>query len=255
MVVEAESEGREVRIEQVRELQRSLSLSPYQAPYRVALLRNLQDATPSAQNALLKTLEEAPAKVILLVTAASPESLLPTIVSRCEVMRLRPLPLETVAAYLHARMGLPEPQARLLAHLSGGRPGYALRLHDDPAALERRQGLLEAVPDLLKRTRRGRFAYIDLLMRERDKQRQMMRLALETWSSFWRDVLLVVSQAQAPLTNLDRAGEIQAIAGRVDLATAHRLVSRIDDALQNLDRNANVRLLGEVLLLDWPYLQ
>jgi len=253
--VEAESEGREIRVEQVRELQRSLSLAPYQAPFRVALLRNLQDATPSAQNALLKTLEEAPAKVILLVTAASPESLLPTIVSRCEVMRLRPLPLETVAAHLHARVGLPEPQARLLAHLSGGRPGYALRLHDDPAVLERRQGLLEAVPDLVKRTRRGRFAYIDLLMRERDKQRQVMRLALETWSSFWRDVLLVVSQAQAPLTNLDRTSEIQAIAAQVDLTTAHRLVSRIDDALQNLDRNANVRLLGEVLLLDWPYLQ
>ena len=66
----------------------------------MALFLRFQEANPNAANALLKTLEEAPAHVILLLTADTAEQLLPTITSRCEILRLRPLPVETVEAYL-----------------------------------------------------------------------------------------------------------------------------------------------------------
>ncbi|MBA4379780.1 MAG: DNA polymerase III subunit delta', partial [Anaerolinea sp.] len=93
-VVQAEKEGGVLKVEQIRELQHSLSLAPYQGKYRLALFLRFQEANPNAANALLKTLEEAPAQVILLLTADNAEQLLPTIVSRCEVMRLRPLSVE-----------------------------------------------------------------------------------------------------------------------------------------------------------------
>jgi DNA polymerase-3 subunit delta' len=102
-ILQSDTDNRTIKVEVVRELQRSLSLSPYQASYRVALLLRFQDATPSAQNALLKTLEEAPPRVILLMTADSPDVLLPTIVSRCEVLRLRPLAAERLESELRAR--------------------------------------------------------------------------------------------------------------------------------------------------------
>ena len=104
-VVQAEREGGILKVEQVRELQQTLSLMPYEAAYRVALLLRFQEANANAQNALLKTLEEAPARVVLLLTADSPESLLPTIASRCEVLRLRPLAVERLESELLARRG------------------------------------------------------------------------------------------------------------------------------------------------------
>jgi DNA polymerase-3 subunit delta' len=89
-IIQAEEVGGTLKVDQVRELQRSLNLAPYQARYRVALLLRFEEAHPSAANALLKTLEEPASQVILILTASSPDALLPTVVSRCEVFRLRP---------------------------------------------------------------------------------------------------------------------------------------------------------------------
>src|SRR5512143_2539382 len=121
-VIQAESEGGVLKIDQVREVLRTVTLKPFQAPYRMAVFLRFQEANANAQNALLKTLEEPPAHALLLLTADNAEQLFPTIVSRCEVLRLRPLPVREVAEFL-AVQGTPPDQARLLAHLSGGRPG------------------------------------------------------------------------------------------------------------------------------------
>ena len=125
-----------LKVDQVRAVQHSLSLRPYQAKYRVALFLRFQEANDNAANALLKTLEEAPAHAILLLTADTPEQLLPTIISRCEVLRLRALPISAIESDLLER-GVDEERARLLAHISGGRPGYARRLVDDLTLLEK----------------------------------------------------------------------------------------------------------------------
>ena len=97
-IVAPETNGGMIKVDQIRDLQRSLILTPYEAKYRIALLLNFQRANANAQNALLKTLEEAPRKVILLLTADSTESLLPTISSRCEILRLRPTSIETLTS-------------------------------------------------------------------------------------------------------------------------------------------------------------
>ena len=86
-------DGGTLKIDEIRELQRDLSLSPYEGRYRVAMLCNFERATTSAANALLKTLEEPAEQVVLILTAIDPGGLLPTIVSRCQVLALRALPL------------------------------------------------------------------------------------------------------------------------------------------------------------------
>ena len=127
-VVQAERVGSVLRADQVRDLLPSLSLAPYQARYRFALFLRFEEANHFAANALLKTLEEPPERVILVLTAESAESLLPTIVSRCEMIRLRALNLDTLTTGLQDRWGIPAEDARLFAHLSNGRAGYALKL-------------------------------------------------------------------------------------------------------------------------------
>ncbi len=246
-VVQAETEGGTLKVDQVREVQRSLSLKPYQSKYRVALFLRFQEANDNAANALLKTLEEAPAHAILLLTADSPEQLLPTINSRCEILRLRPLPIEAVTADLIYR-GVDEERARLLAHISGGRPGYARRLVDDVTLLEKRDERLNDLQTLLPAARVEKFSYADKLSKDKDAMRQ----AITIWLSYWRDVMLRVAGAETPLINVDRNMEIEFLAGRLNLSTARRVVSDLENALEKMDRNVNSRLLAEVLLMDWP---
>lgn len=240
-------EGGTLRVDQIREVQRTLNLKPYQSQYRVAIFLRFQEANDNAANALLKTLEEAPAHAILILTADTPEQLLPTINSRCEILRLRPLPIEAVASDLIER-GLDEDRARLLAHISGGRPGFARRLVDDVTVLEKREERLNDLQTLLPAPRVEKFSYAEKLAKDKDAMRQ----TLFVWLSYWRDVLLRVAGAESPLINIDRNMEIEFLAGRLDLSSARKAVSAHEETLEKLERNVNARLLAEILLLDLP---
>jgi DNA polymerase-3 subunit delta' len=163
-------------VDQIREVQRTLNLKPYQSQYRVAVFLRFQEANDNAANALLKTLEEAPAHAILILTADTPEQLLPTINSRCEILRLRPLPIEAVTADLIER-GLDEDRARLLAHISGGRPGFARKLVDDVTVLEKREERLNDLQTLLPAARVEKFSYAEKLAKDKDVMRQTIGMA------------------------------------------------------------------------------
>lgn len=247
-IVEADQKGGTLKVDQIRELQRSLSLAPYQARYRVAVLLRFEEANPNAANALLKTLEEPAPQVIMMITAESSESLLPTIVSRCEVLRLRPLSLETTAQGLQARWGLPPEEARLLAHLSGGRPGYALHLHQSPEQMEARISWLNDHFHLLKANRVERFAYAESLARDRDR----LRGTLQVWLSLWHDVLLRTSGSTVPLANLDCSEQIDSLSAHCDLNISYQMVSNLERTFELLEHNVNARLAVEVLMLDLP---
>jgi DNA polymerase-3 subunit delta' len=258
IVTQAEAEGKTLKVEQVREARRTLMLKPYQSRFRVALFPRFQETSDGAANALLKTLEEAPSYAVLILTADSPEQLLPTIVSRCEVLHLRPLPVEKVEAFIEERItqarsqvGEPpgaEAGARLIAHVSGGRPGYAVRLLEDPSALAFRAERLADLQSMLSGTRARRFSYAEKLAGDKEGLRSTLLL----WLSFWRDVLLSVGGAATQPANIDRVQEINALAKRLPLAEARRVVSDLEQAVRRLDANVNPRLLAEILLLDWP---
>jgi DNA polymerase-3 subunit delta' len=247
-VVQSEQRGAILKVDQVRELQHSLALAPYEARFRVALLLRFEEANPSAANALLKTLEEPPAQVILILTAESVESLLPTIVSRCEVLRLRPLPLEEVSLGLQQRWGLEKEEAHLLAHISGGRPGFALALHSHPDRMAQRNAWLDDLHNLLRLSRVERFEYAEPASKEKDALRDL----LEVWASCWRDVLLQASNADASLANPDRSDETREIAAYFGLETAYRVLSDLERTQNMLEHNINTRLAFEVFLLDLP---
>jgi DNA polymerase-3 subunit delta' len=246
-VIQAETQGGILKVDQIREVRRTLTFKPYQSKYRVAIFLRFQEANDNAANALLKMLEEAPSYAVLILTADSPEQLLPTIVSRCEVLRLRPLKIEEVKQDLENR-GIERDQANLIAHISGGRPGYARQLIESESLLEKREERLNDLQSLIAASRVEKFAYADKLARDKESMRQ----AILIWLSYWRDVMLRAAQAGTPLVNVDRNVEIEDLAGRLDLSAARRVVSGLEDVLEKMERNVNSRLLAEVLLLDLP---
>lgn len=254
-VVRAENETL-LGIDAIRDLRRRLALSSFGGSWRVALLTDFQDATIEAQNALLKTLEEPAPKVVLIVLALQADLLLATIVSRCEVLGLRPVPAGSIAAALEAR-GETAERARLLAALSGGRPGLALRLASDQEALDLRSKQLDDLRRLLGASRAAQFAFAEALAgRRRDleleaKRREALSV-LETWLSLWRDALLVASGAEVTLANPDRAAEAERLAESVGLEGARQALAAVDRTLDAVRRNANLQLALETLFLDLP---
>jgi DNA polymerase-3 subunit delta' len=253
IVVQAEEGSRVLRIEQVREVQRSLALAPYEARYKIALFLNFQETLASVPNAMLKTLEEPPPRVIIMLTADDPDNLLPTITSRCEVIRLRPLPAEIVADGLQNVWGMPAEQARLLAYVSGGLPAVAVRMNSHPEILELRKQWLEDFCHMLKSSRADKFAFAAQVAKE---NKESIPNQLRAWTSLWRDVVLTVSGSSVPLVNLDWTTQIGEMAGQIDLDEAYLFLSLLERGINRIEHtNINLQLALEATLLDLPHLQ
>jgi len=173
--------------------------------------------------------------------------LLPTIVSRCEVLRLRPLRIDQVKRALEDK-GYEANQAKWIAHISGGRFGTALRLITSEALMVEREERLNDLQSLISASRVEKFAYADKLSRDKESMRQ----AILIWLSYWRDVMLRAAQVRTPLVNIDRNLEIEDLASRMDLSSARRVVVDLENTLEKMDGNVNPKLLAEVLLLDLP---
>ena len=247
-IVESERVGANLKIEQVRGLQRQLNLTPVEGRWQVAILRRFEEATTSAANALLKTLEEPSPYVVLTVLASDADRLLPTIVSRCQRVPLRPLPVPVVQQALVERWNATPEQAELLAYLSGGRLGWAVRTLNDKTALQRRTERLDGLDRLLGASTVERFRYAEKLARDPVATQE----TLDLWIGWWRDVLLLAAEASAPLTNADRQSALRGHARRFGVEQSAAMIAALRSTSDQLRRNANPRLTLEVLMLNLP---
>jgi DNA polymerase-3 subunit delta' len=236
-----------IKIDEIRDVLRSVTLSPVEASHRVLIISRFDQATPSAANALLKTLEEPPSTVVLLLTANRTDQLLPTIVSRCQVIPLRLLPVSEVVAVLRER-GLDQERAELLGSLSQGRIGWALSAARDERVLLDREKALEGIISMAHGSYVERFAWAESLSRKPERVDDMLR----TLASWWRDVLLVAAGSGAPIANVDRKATLVEWADRYDIEMIKDALRSIHDTVWRIERNANLRLALEVLMLDLP---
>jgi len=237
-----------IKIDQIRELQREISLSPFAGRWRVYILCNFQKATPEAANCLLKTLEEPPPRVVLILTAIQAEMLLPTIVSRCQVLNLRPLPVDQVQRALQAHWGIELRQASLLARLSGGRIGWAIEASSNDALLRKREKYLVALEQALCQGRTGRMSLAQQLSREP----QVLPDVFDLWQSWWRDLMLAKSGNAHALTNIDREQMVLNEAQHYTLGEIWACLRAIQRAAQQVKQNVSPRLALAVLFLRMP---
>jgi len=251
-VVRTEEGGRILRVEQIRELGRFLSLAPYEVPFKVAILINFEEANDNAANALLKTLEEPAPKSIIILTADSGESLLPTIVSRCEMIRLRPLAASSFYEKLQGKGDMPAAEIKFLAHLSGGCPGSALAMmkvpDEKPDRITIRNTWLDEHARLLEASRVERFTFADGISGKKDQLSQ----TLAVWLSLWRDILLRSSGSHVALSNIDRMEEIVSFSDQLELETVQNTVENIQQTIELLLMNVNPKLAIENLMLKLP---
>src|SRR6478752_2599514 len=131
-VIEPEKGKRALGIDIVREMIRMASLAPTEGRWRIFVIPEIERMLLPSMNSLLKTLEEPAPQVILLLTSSEPETLLPTVLSRCQIVPMLPLTPEEVTQALQTQWELPEDDARALAALANGRLGWAVRAAEKP---------------------------------------------------------------------------------------------------------------------------
>ncbi|MCX7851867.1 MAG: DNA polymerase III subunit delta' [Caldilineales bacterium] len=239
--------GGTLKVEAVRDVIREAQLSPVEAPYKVFILCEFDRATAAAANALLKTLEEPSATTRLLLTSSRPAGLLPTIVSRCQVLNLRPVPTATIAAALQDDWGVAPEQAALLAGLSGGRPGWAITAVSRPETWERYRRYLADMESLLQQNGFERMQYAARLAGDAE-----VETVLQSWLLWWRDVLLVQQNCLNLILHRDHLPTLREVAGRIPSTQVRRFLQALLQTATYLRQTVNAQLALEALLLKAP---
>ena len=247
-----EAKSRELKIDTVRGWQRDIDMRPFEARSRVFVLDDADTLTEQAANALLKTLEEPPPYAVLILIAQGVGDLLPTVVSRCRVLKLRPVGRDLIAAALIHRFNVSAGDAALLAAWSGGRIGWAIRFLDQPDLIEQQQARLDVLAGLHAAGQVARLKWAEERAKEYRSDHETVSTWLTLWQSWWRDVLLVGAQCGDAITHLDRRDDLQALAGKTSLGDAQRFLVRLDTARQQLADNVNPQLALEHLVLHLP---
>jgi DNA polymerase-3 subunit delta' len=243
---------KDIRIQQIRDIERAVSLRPFEGRCRVIIIDPADAMNEEAQNAFLKTLEEPPPDVVFALITSRPQALRATIHSRCQRLDLSPLPLAQLEKALRQRWAVAPRQAQLLARLSRGRLGWAIAAHQDEEMMRVRHEALMDIRNLPQRTIQERFAYASEVAGRFSRDRATVLAVLDLWREWWRDILLLATACQDAITNLDLKDILDGEAGRYDPAQVVAFLRSLAATKRRLEENVNPRLALEVLMLDLP---
>jgi DNA polymerase-3 subunit delta' len=275
-----EGAGQQIRVAQVQALASDIALLPLEGRFRVAIIESAQRMNIDAQNALLKTLEEPPARVALILAADDSAGLLPTVVSRCARARLGPVATEPIAELLAERGLADAARSASLARLAGGRPGVAMALAAQPEATVVQSRLAAALLDLIDADRRRRLAApaelladaVELLRATAGRaddddpparrsnaakvspaeRRAAATQLLAVWRDVARDLAVATRGGAREIRQHELLDELSAAGTKVDPAHAAQFLDRLEAVSRAIDAYANPELAVDALLIAWP---
>ncbi len=242
----------EISIGQIRELQHSANLPPFEGKHKVFIIDRAEIMSNEAANCLLKTLEEPVAKVIFMLLTTNEQLLPATVISRCQRLELPPLATTEIETVLNERWDIEPAKAKLLARLSHGCPGWALSAAVDDDLLQHRAERMDRLPEVIKADYEERFAYANQLATQFSQNRETVQEILKLWLDYWRDLMLAKTGCSDEITNVDLEDNIAKMAEDYSLAQIRTFINSLQAAKEQLKQNANPRLVLEVLMLNIP---
>jgi len=242
----------EIGIDDMKELQRIANLAPYEGKRKVFIIEHAEHMSAEAANSLLKILEESPPRVTWLLLASEERRLLPTIVSRCQRLELKPMPVEQTQQILAQRYQLDPKEADLLARLSHGCLGWALSAVENKEILEQYRLRIVKLSSLLTANLEQRFAYAQELATQFSQERRAISEIMETWIDWWRDLMLIKGNCKNSITNVDYEMTLEKQAMVLTLSEINGFLNNLRLIKEEIFRNLNPRLAFEWLMLNLP---
>jgi DNA polymerase-3 subunit delta' len=242
----------EIGIDDIRWLQRLANLPPYEGKYKVFIIDDAEYLSTEAANSLLKILEEPPQRVVWLLLAAEEEHLLPTIISRCQRLELKPVPSEQVQEVLVNSYNVDADKAKLLTQLCHGRLGWALSALANDDILEQRSQKIARLASLLNANLGQRFAYAQELASQFSQNRRAGAEIIEIWLDWWRDLMLIKGGCKGAIINVDYEITMEEQAGGLSLSETKGFLANLCLLEEEISKNVNPRLALEWLMLNLP---
>lgn len=248
-----------IRICQIRRIERITSLKPFESPVRVLILDPADRITADASDAFLKTLEEPPADVYFILLSSREQQLSETIRSRCRTVTLSPLPGPAIRQWLLEREDagqFAEDERIEIANLSNGRIGWLQEALQGPSPIEVRGAQIEQLRRLSVAPAAERFAFAEQLGGGRgpagaEAQRDIDFL-LASWAEWFRDLLLASHGLLDRAMHRTRLDDLRNDSARYSEPDICSVLHQLQETRQLLRRGANARLALEVMLLNLP---
>ncbi|MFO7997283.1 MAG: DNA polymerase III subunit delta' [Dehalococcoidia bacterium] len=244
--------GTEIGIDDIRGLQRLANLPPYEGKCKVFIIDEAEYLSTEAANALLKVLEEPPQKVVWLLLAAEEQRLLPTIISRCQRLELKPVPSERAQDVLINSYNIDAEKARLLTRLCHGCFGWALSALTSDDILEQRARRITSLFSLLTADLGQRFAYAQELASQFSQDRRAGAEVMETWLDWWHDLMLIKGGCREAIINADCEVALEKQARALSLSEIKEFLANLCLLQEEITNNVNPRLAMEWLMLSLP---
>ena len=242
----------EISIGQIRQMQHSASLPPFEGKYKVFIIDGAEQLSSEAANCLLKTLEEPVGRVIFILLATNDRFLPATVISRCQRLELFPPAVTEVETALISHWDIEPQRAKLLARFSHGRLGWALSATLDDSLLQQRTERMQRLLDSTDADYEQRFTYAAELALQFNQRRGSVQEILALWLDWWRDLLLIKVGCNQAITNVDLEATLIDSARGYHLAQIKTFINSIQAVGEQLRQNANPQLVLEVLMLSIP---
>lgn len=230
-----------IKIEEMRELQHKFNLRS-QKSYKVALINNAENMTEEAANSILKFLEEPKGKIVIILITEAKQALLPTIVSRCQIVKFLPVPIEIIRKELY-NLGKDRQKVAEIVNLSGGKPGLALAFLNNPELIKERIRVINQLEDLIQSRLYKRIDFVSKI----GKDKNFILKILDIWLSYFRD-LMFVSGSEQITYNFLRDKFIKQ-ANKYSQKKLLKLIKNIYQTKILISHNINPRLALENLII------
>lgn len=226
----------EIQISQIRGLNWKLSLKPFSAPLKAAIIDRAHLMNQEAQNCFLKTLEEPKGRALLILVSEYPETLFSTILSRCEIFKFYPVPKIEIEDFLKNK-GIAEEKIGEIAEISQGKPGVVVDFISDEEKLSSQKQIIKDLNKIIDSDLVYRFQYAKDLSESGN-----IREILENWLAYFRNML--ISRLNSPAENLGEKS-------RYSFSKLKSIIQQIltTNFLINTT-NVNKRLALEILMLE-----
>ncbi|ADL11596.1 DNA polymerase III subunit delta' [Acetohalobium arabaticum] len=247
-IVNIEPEGKYIKIDQIRSLQQNTSYKPYESEWKIYIIKQADRMNLQAANGLLRTLEEPPKYVVIILLASKEDLLLPTITSRCQIIKFRTLTVDEITDRLISRFELDRAEAEKIAILADGSLGKAIEFIENEDTLTTREIILDELKEL---NGLDIVEVFELVQKILDYKEEIDGI-LESIITFYRDLLLYKgSQKEELLINFDYQEEVIKLSREYTFDELQSIIEEIEQT-NNLVQNTNVKLqlALEVMLLN-----
>ena len=241
-----EPSGSTLKIEQIRDLQSDIYIKPYKDK-KIYILNGSDKMSIQAQNSLLKTLEEPPAYMILILIVENSSLILDTIKSRCEIIKFHPVKNDLIEDYLINILGLGKEKAKVFSAFSNGILKKSIELIEDEDFSKRRDDIDKFLRLVLSKDAIGCISAIAYLETEKD----YMDEVFDIMSTYLRDILFEKEGVgEGLIINLDKIEYIKAMSKKLTYSQALNIIDIIEDARKKINSNCNFTLCIQVMVIN-----